>query len=270
MNRPWEHQKCAIGVIVPPPFPGSYLYRGASMDEVMDAVLEQAAVYDELGYHGVFLQNAHDVPAPPHAPVETVAYMTAVTTAVHRAFPKLSVGVMMVWDGVASLAAADAAGADFIRVEHAYIGAEMIPSGLAPAQCAEITALRSRIRSKAAVLADVYECHAVQLCPKPLQRAAFEAVRQCHADGVFLSGATPEESAALADQVRVQLPEAKLFLGNGSTGDNVYSLLRHFDGVCVGTWIKDGCTSNPINRDRAKFYIDEVRRAQEDMPQAGR
>lgn len=270
MNRPWEYQKCAIGVIVPPPFPGSYLYRGASMDEIIEAVLEQAVVYDKLGYDAVLLQNAHDVPAPPHAPVETVAYMAAMTTAVHRAFSKLAVGVMMVWDGVASLAVADAAGADFIRVEHAYIGAEMIPSGLAPAQCAEITALRSRIRSKVEVFADVYECHAVQLCPKPLQRAAFEAVRQCHAGGVFLSGATSEESIVLADQVRVQLPEAKLFLGNGSTGDNVYSLLQHFDGVCVGTWIKDGCTSNPINRDRARFYIDEVRRAQRDMVQKKR
>lgn len=256
-----ENKKAAIGMCVPPPFPGSLKHRGETMDEIIDRSLEQAEIYYRLGYHGVLLQNAHDGPALNHASIETTACMTAVSTAIHRAFPTFPVGIMMVWDGVSSLAATVASGADFIRVEHAYIGAEMIPAGIVNGQCVEITALRARLRTDVCVLADVYEPHAVQICPKPLERAAFEALRQCHADGLFISGKTTAESVALVRKVREQLPDAKLFLGCGSDGDNVCALLEDYDGVCVGTWIKDGKTTNPINLERAKRYLDEVNRA---------
>ncbi|MEG0785196.1 MAG: BtpA/SgcQ family protein, partial [Christensenella sp.] len=217
-------EKIAIGMCIPPPFPGSFKYNGESIESVIQNALEQASIYSELGYQGILIQNANDNPSLKRAPIETLAYMTAVSNSIHNEFPKMSLGVMMVWDGVSSLAAADASGADFIRVEHTYIGAEMIPTGIAYGQCTEITDLRTRIHSKVAVLADVYECHAVQICEKSLERAAFEAFKQCNADGLFISGDTIVQSIDFANRVRLSLPDAKLFLGNGSTGDNVYDI----------------------------------------------
>ena len=83
---------------------------------------------------------------------------------------------------------AEAAGADFVRVEHAYVGAEVTSAGILQGQCAKITRLKRKLGSKMPVYADVYEPHAVQICPKPVEDAAFDAVCQCFADGLFLCG----------------------------------------------------------------------------------
>ena len=73
---------------------------------------------------------------------------------------------------------------------------------------------------------------------------------------------SPEDRCA--EQVRVSvrgLVEVPLILGGGTTGDNVYELLQHYDGVCVGAWIKNGSLQNPVDPERANRYMAEVERA---------
>ena len=81
-----------------------------------------------------------------------------------------------------------------------------------------------------------------------------------HADGLLLSAPNPEKSIEYAQSVR-GLVEVPLILGGGTTGDNVYELLQHYDGVCVGAWIKNGSLQNPVDPERANRYMAEVERA---------
>lgn len=111
----------------------------------------------------------------------------------------------MIWDGCASLAVADAAGADFVRVEHAYVGAEVTSAGILQGQCAKITQLKRKLGSKMPIYVDVYEPHAVQICPKPVEDAAFDAVRQCFADGLFLCGRNAQESLEMVGRARARV-----------------------------------------------------------------
>lgn len=67
-----------------------------------------------------------------------------------------------------ALAVADAAGADFVRVEHLYTGAEVTSAGLLQGQCCEITALKRKLGTDIPVYADVWERHGIPLCPQPL------------------------------------------------------------------------------------------------------
>lgn len=172
-------------------------------------------------------------------------------------------GVLVNWDGVAALSVAEAAGADFVRVEHLFTGVEVTSAGLLEGQCCEIAQLRKRLGSKIPVYADVYEVHGVPLGAKPIEDAAWESVHEAFADGLFISGRTAAESIELIRRARTRVPKTPIFLGGGATGDNICELMQHFDGVSVATWVKNGDMKNPIDPARAKRFMDEIRRARE-------
>lgn len=254
-------QKIAIAMAQPPALPGSYQYTGDSIELITEKLLEEVDMYNKYRFDGVILQNFYDIPVKQTAAIEAIAYMTHFADAIKREFPAQILGVLMLWDGCASLAVADAAGADFVRVEHAYIGAEVTSAGILEGQCVEINQMKKRLGTKIPVYADVYEPHSVQLGAKPFEDAAYDTVCQCFADGLFLCGKNVEESLSLIKKVRKKIPAAHVILGGGSTGDNVQELLQEYDGVCVGAWIKDGDLLNPVSPERAKRYMDEVERA---------
>ena len=146
-----------------------------------------------------------------------------------------------------ALAVADAAGADFVRVEHLYTGAEVTSAGLLQGQCCEITALKRKLGTDIPVYADVWERHGIPLCPQPLDEAAWQCVHEACADGLFM-----------ARQVRQRVPGVPLFLGGGATGDNVRELLQEYDAVCVATWIKNGDMRNPVDPDRTRYFMEQA------------
>lgn len=157
-----------------------------------------------------------------------------------------------------ALAVADAAGADFVRVEHLYTGAEVTSAGLLQGQCCEITALKRKLGTNIPVYADVWERHGIPLCPQPLDEAAWQCVHEAFADGLFLCGKNAQESLSMARQVRQRVPGIPLFLGGGATGDNVRELLQEYDAVCVATWIKNGDMRNPVDPDRTRYFMEQA------------
>ena len=157
-----------------------------------------------------------------------------------------------------ALAVADAAGADFVRVEHLYTGAEVTSAGLLQGQCCEITALKRKLGTDIPVYADVWERHGIPLCPQPLDEAAWQCVHEAFADGLFLCGQNAQESLSMARQVRQRVPGIPLFLGGGATGDNVRELLQEYDAVCVATWIKNGDMRNPVDPDRTRYFMEQA------------
>ena len=46
-------------------------------------------------------------------------------------------------------------------------------------------------------------------------------------------------------------------------GENVFELLKYYDGVSVATWIKNGDMRNPIDPARAKQFLDGCKKAQQ-------
>lgn len=157
-----------------------------------------------------------------------------------------------------ALAVADAAGADFVRVEHLYTGAEVTSAGLLQGQCCEITALKRKLGTDIPVYADIWERHGIPLCPQPLDEAAWQCVHEAFADGLFLCGKNAQESLSMARQVRQRVPGVPLFLGGGATGDNVRELLQEYDAVCVATWIKNGDMRNPVDPDRTRYFMEQA------------
>jgi len=248
----------SIAMVQTPPLPGSFQYKGQSFDEILDSVLSEAAILNELGFDSLILQNMGDMPNRQESRPEAIAFMTIIAKEIKRCFIKRPLGILVNWDGIASLAVAEATGADFIRVEHVYTGVEVISTGLITAQCYDITDMKKRIDSDVSIFADVYEPHGIPLGAKSIEDAAWESIYEAFADGLFISGKSVNESIELVDCARKKVPNATIFLGGGANADNVTQLLKHFDGVCVATWIKNGNLRNPIDKEKAKLFIDKV------------
>ncbi|MEI3612768.1 BtpA/SgcQ family protein [Pseudogracilibacillus sp. SO30301A] len=253
----------ALSMVQPDPLPGSYRHTDRKIEEIIDQSLRETEMVLKNGFDGIVLQNMNDMPIKQFASPEAIAYMTKIGDAIKRNYPDQILGILVNWDGVAGLSVADAIGADFVRVEHLFTGVEVTSAGLLQAQCVEINELRKRIKSEVPIYADVYEVHGVPLGRKPIEDAAWESVHEAFADGLFIAGKSPAESIELVKKAKTKVKNTPIFLGGGATGDNVYDLLQYYDGVCVATWIKNGDMKNPIYPERAKIFMDEVRRAKE-------
>lgn len=251
-------------MIQPAPLPGSYRHREKKIGDIIEEVLKEVAIVSDLGFDGVVLQNMNDMPVKQYSRPEAIAYMTAIGLEIKRNFPKLVLGMLVNWDGVASLAAADAAGADFVRVEHLYTRAEVTSAGILQSQCCEMLEMKKRMNSQMPIFADIYEAHAVPMCPMSVEDAAWEAVNEAFADGLFIGGRNDEERIALCKAVkkRVNVP---CLLSGGATAENVERLLSVYDGVSVATWIKGGDMKNPIDPFRAKQFLDNARKAKKEL-----
>lgn len=255
----------ALAMIQPEPMPGSYRNTGMPFDEIIQLSIEEVEMLENNGFDGYIIQNRNDAPVKQHANPETIAYISVLGYILKQKFPKLIQGILVDWDGVASLAVADAISADFIRVEHVYTGVEVGYAGLIEAQCVEVCELKKRLNSKVPVFADVQEIHYEQIGGKEISAAAWDTIYNAFADGLFIGGKNKAESIEYILKVRKKLGnDIPIFLSGGATGDNIAELLEYYDGVSVGTWVKNGNMKNPIDVEKAAIFMDGVRKARKD------
>ncbi len=257
-----ENFPVALCMLQPEPCPGSYRNQGMKFQEVMKKAIDEVEMIKRTGFDGYILQNRNDAPIQQKAEPETIAYMSVLSYELKKRFPEMIQGILINWDGVASLAVADAVQADFIRVEHTYTGVEVGYAGLMKAQCVDICKLRKKLNSNIPVYADVQEIHYEQLAGKSIVDAAWDSIQNAFADGLFIGGHSTEESMEIYKDVRKKLgDDVPLFLSAGSTGENISKILTCYDGVSVGTWVKNGNMKNPIDEKRAQIFMDGVRKA---------
>lgn len=251
--------KPALAMLQPMALPGTYTNNGEKIEEILKQALLEAKMIQENGFDGIILQNMNDMPIKQHSTMSTVAYMTRIGLEIRKNFPDLLLGILVNWDGVAALSIADAINADFIRVEHLYTGANVTSAGILQAQCVEILELKKKLGSNIPIFADIYEVHGVPLGRKTFGDAAWEAVHEAFADGLFVSEKTLEKNIEIISEIKKRVPNTPIYLGGGATGNNIGDLIKYYDGVSVATWIKDGNMRNPINPEKAKIFMDKIK-----------
>lgn len=254
--------KSVIAMAQPQALPGSFK-NTMSIDDISNQLLEEIRILERNKVDGVILQNFHDGPVKQNAQMQACSYMTRLSCDIKHEFPNLILGILVCWDGPMSVMVADAVNADFVRIEHLFCGAEMTTAGIIQGQCVEIQQTRKLLGSRIPVYADIYEPHSIPICQTSLETAAYDAVKGAFADGLFLCGKTLEQTLDYVRRVKSKLPNIPIICGGGSNADNVKDILTEYDGVCVGSWIKDGSLSNPINEKRLKLYMDKVNEIRE-------
>lgn len=251
--------KPALAMLQPPALPGTYTYKGETIKEIEDYCLREAEMIYKNNFDGFILQNMNDMPIKQQSNFQTVAYMTRIACTLKREYPDLLMGILVNWDGVASLTVAEASNADFVRVEHLYTGVNVTSCGLLQAQCVDIIDLKMKLNSSMPIFADIYEVHGTPIGRKAYGDAAWEAVHEAFADGLFASGKNTEESLQIINEIKQKVPEVPVLLGGGATGANISELLDQYDGVSVATWIKNGSMRNDIDSKRASVFMEQVK-----------
>jgi membrane complex biogenesis BtpA family protein len=250
-----------VGMVQLRALPGSARYLDEPLSAIISSAVEEAALLADVGFTGVQLQNMGDMPSSPRAGPETVAQMTLAAVEIRRARPDLSLSIIVNWDVAASIAVAEACGADFVRAEHTWIGATVNTWGITEASCHEALRFRSLIRSTMPVYADVREPHASPLVERPVEDLARASVHEAAAAGLFVTGSSVEESLEWIRRVRAAVPGVPVWLGGGATLDNVREVLQHVDGVVVASCLKHGDKANAIDPRLARKFMAAVRTA---------
>lgn len=265
--------KAVVGMVHVQALPGTPKER-LTIDEIVEQAAAEARMLADAGFDAVIVENMHDRPYVhgTHGP-ETVAVMTRVTLAVREETERdgepLPLGVQILSGGNReALAVALAVGAQFIRCEN-FVFAHVADEGLlAQAEAGPLLRYRRQIGADhIRVFTDIKKKHAVHAITADLTIGeAAEAAEFFGSDGIIVSGTATgkptREEDVLAVARATRLP---VFVGSGATAETIGGLLRHADGVIVGSAIKvDGRWDSPPDLERCRALIDAANAARRD------
>ena len=249
-----------------PALPGAPRYDpDLGVDGMVERMRQDVKHLLDGGVDAIMFCNEDDRPYTFNADFEAVAVMTRVITELRptdRPF-----GVDFLWDPKAPLAIAKATGASFIR--EVVTGVYESDMGLWAPDAAALYRYRKQIDAEdVRIFANITPEFASPLGNRSVAQRAKSAVVSTLVDVVLIAGpmagAEPDFSM-VAEAKEAVGDEAPVFLNTGAKASNIAQYLEVADGVIVGSSMKvDGYTWNPVDPDRVKAFMAEVRRVRND------
>ena len=257
--------KPIIGMVHLSALPGAPAF-GGSIEMMRDRALADAMALAEGGVDGVMIENFNDVPFfPREVPPWVIAHMTRIAAAIRKAV-KLPLGINVLRnDALAALAVAQAAEADFIRV-NVLSGARVTDQGIVEGQAHELLRARQLIGAASIrIVADVQVKHSSSLGPpRPLRDEVADLLERAGADAVIVSGGGTGQPADRTDLVQAKQAagDAPVWVGSGATAETVSRLLDVADGVIVGSCLKvGGQLDAPVDVERVRAFVAAATKA---------
>ncbi len=258
-----------VGVVHLPPLPGSPgAFRAHPADALRTAGLravEEAKALAKAGFGAVILENFGDIPFYKNSvPPETIASLSFIAAAVRESV-RIPIGINVLRnDAAAALAIAAVTGCNFIRV-NVLAGVSATDQGLIEGKSAELLRERDRLGADVGILADAHVKHARSLSSADLGLEIEEIFLRAGADGVIITGATTGRSASsetLDSAVRAMKHlKVPVFIGSGSTAENVASLRAKGFGIIVGSDLrKRGKAGAPLDAVRIRNFVKAARK----------
>ena len=253
-------KKPIIGMVQLGALPGGSRYRGATIADILEPALAEAAILAENGVDILMVQNLGDVPTDLHATKAQVAWMTRVTSEIRRQFGK-PVGLNMLEnDAEAMFAVASAADADFVRIK-IFVGAMLTPFGVESAQA--FTAIRARTSWNAghvAIFADVHDRTGMSLVAGTFEDDLDYAVRLGTADGLVLTGKTYAQTHEFIAIARRKVGNVPILVGGSVTAENIAEVNAVADGAIVSSSLKGtGTAFGSFDPDRVRSFMAAAR-----------
>lgn len=257
-------RKPVIGVIHLLPMPGSPRYDG-QLDIALERAEQEAAALASGGVNGIIIENFFDVPfAKNRVDTATACAMTLAAAKV-KAISGLPLGINVLRnDGRTALSIATVVKAEFIRV-NVLSGAMLCDQGIIEGEAHELMLYRKQLGSERQVriFADVMVKHAVPLGQwSDIRLQAQDTVKRALADAIIITGRATGDAPDTSDldAVREALPDTPIFIGSGTSKDNVPDLLELADGIIVASSVKrQGILENPVDVGRIRALVDTVR-----------
>lgn len=244
-----------------PPLPGRPLYDGRSgMASVVDSLRHDLDILQDGGVDGVLFCNEGDRPYPLHTDRAQVAAMAAAIGEI-RPLIHVPFGVDLLWDPFAALAVAQAVQARFVR--EVFTGVYDSDMGLWQPDAAAALDYRHAISADdIRLFFNIEPEFARPVAPRPIGDLARSVVVSSLADAILISGAMAGASADLTHiaEAKAAVPQTPVLANTGVKIETVRETLAVADGVIVGSGLKiDGYTWNPVDPDRVRRFMEEVR-----------
>jgi membrane complex biogenesis BtpA family protein len=259
--------KAIIAMAHFPALPGTPHYNPAlGVDGMLSSMQKDVQALLQGGVDAIMFCNEDDRPYSFEADFEAVAVMTRIVTELH---PKdRPFGVDFLWNARAPLAVAKATGASFIR--EVVTGVYESDMGLWAPDAAEIFRYRHQIDAgDVKIFANITPEFASPLGERSVAQRARSAAVSSIVDAILIAGpmagAEPDISwlKEAKDAVGDSVP---VLLNTGARVDNIRSFLQVADGAIVGSSLKvDGHTWNPVDPQRVKLFMDEVRQFRSEL-----
>ena len=258
------NRKCSmIGMVHLLPMPGAAGFDG-SLDRIMAFGLDEAMTYKENGFDAIMLENMHDAPyRKGYVDPETTASMAVIASAI-KYETQMPLGIqLLAGANIECLAAAIAAGLDFIRVE-GYVYAHVGDEGLHESCAAELIRRRWSLKAeRVKIFADIkkkHSSHAITGDVSLIDTA--RAAEFFKADGVVVTGAYTGDAPTPKDVEDVRRSVGcHVLVGSGVSVENVQSFLPWSDAIIVGSSMKkDGQWQNALDGNRVGAFIEKVRK----------
>lgn len=244
-----------------PALPGSPA-NSQDFPALRDRVLQDAGALAGGGVDGLILENLGDAPFyPGRVPPHTVAFLAVLGHEVRTRFP-LPLGINVLRNDAASaLAVSVAVGAQFLRV-NIYTGARLTDQGLIQGEAHELLRYRKLLGAAVQVFADVAVKHSAPLAVRDLGEEVEDTVARGRADAIIVSGAATGKATCVED-IRIAKEAAgrtPVFVGSGVSLTNIAAMLRHADGLIVGSAFQEnGLAGQPVDPARVRALIEAAR-----------
>ncbi len=261
LDRIRSGNKVAVAMVQLDALPGSSMYRGGRLQDMIKASVEEAKVLADAGFDAVMLQNLGDLPVAHTVTPPQLAWMARVATEV-AAGVSIPVGINFLEnDAQAILSVASCAGLDFVRLK-VFVGVMVTPFGLVPGCAHEAMATRNLLdAADIAIFADVHDRTGIHLGGREIDPDIREAVDLGHADGLVLTGGSFDESMAYLGKARAKFPRLPLLLGGSASESNLATALAAADGVITSTALKDTDSAfGRVNPAKARSFMKALRR----------
>jgi membrane complex biogenesis BtpA family protein len=253
-------KKPIVGMVHLPPLPGSPVYNGQGLKDVIERALYDANELQEGGVDAIEVENFSDPTYyPQEVGPELTAAMAVIADHVMRAASK-PVGICVLADPKASLSVAHAVGAQFVRATF-FTEASVDVSGLVLPKPHELLRFRKFLDPSIKIFTDVHIKHSAPLVNRPLGDSALDA-KYFLSDAVIISGTHTGKATKLEDiqEAKTAVEDFPVLVGSGFRRDSAAAILRIADGAIVGTSLKkDGVSSNVVDRQRVKELMATVK-----------
>jgi len=251
-----------IGVLHLPPLPGSP-WPGPGMQGVIDHALRDAEALAEGGADGLIVENLGDAPFDILVEPHVTSALAVVTHAVRqRLGDALSIGVNALRnDPMAAIGAAAAGGAAFVRV-NVHVGTMVTDQGIIEGRPRPTLLYRQRVGPQIAVVADVLVKHAAPLVDYDLAQLARDTARRGGADALVVTGSGTGHPTDLGrvHAVRAAVPEARVWVGSGTTLETAAAVGQAAHGAIVGTALhRDADLRAPLDVERIRAMGEALR-----------
>ena len=260
MSNFLQGQKTIIGMIHVDPLPGTPKF-SAAMPEIIAKAKAEARLYQQAGIDVLMIENMHDVPFDRHAGPEITAAMTVVGYEVKQA-TGLRCGLqILAAANKEALAAAQAAGLDFIRAE-GFVFGHVADEGYIDGCAAELLRYRRHIGGDdILILTDIKKKHSSHAIT-----ADVDIVETAHAaefflsDGGVVTGVATGTEANLTEVEQVKAAvKIPVLVGSGVTLQNVERYLAVADALIVGSYFKyNSHWAQGVDPERVSTFMDKV------------